>query len=98
MFRLPEITYPLAIDSIGKMLALGQEMTAHCRNLGCGHHSRINLVALGCRLGFDHGCGEQDLLPHFYCPKCRAAGRDDKRVGFIHHVLVAEHCAWPRQR
>jgi len=98
MSWLPEITYPLSIDTIGKMLALGHEMSAHCRNPGCGQHSRVNLVALGHRLGFEYSCAEKDLLPHFFCPKCRASGRDDKRVGFIHHVLVAEHSAWPREQ
>lgn len=97
-FRLPEITYPLAVDSIGKLLALGEEMSAHCRNPGCGQKSRVNLVALGHRLGFDHPCSEKDIAPHFFCPKCREAGRDDKRVGFIHHVLTREHSQWPRGR
>ncbi|RWH17207.1 hypothetical protein [Mesorhizobium sp.] len=98
MFRLPEITYPLTIDSIGNMLALGHEMTAHCLNIGCGQHSRVNLVALGHRIGFEHSCLEQDLRRHFYCPKCRAEGRDDKRVGFTHHTLTVEHSEWPRER
>lgn len=98
MFRLPEITYPLSIDTIGKMLALGEEMSVHCRNPGCARHSRVNLVALGHRIGFDHSCHARHLERHFFCPNCRAAGRDDKRVGFIHHTLTIEHSKWPRGR
>ncbi|MDX8468197.1 hypothetical protein RFM26_21085 [Mesorhizobium sp. VK23B] len=97
-FRLPEITFLLAINSIGKMLALGHEMSAHCRNPGCGQHSRVNLVALGRRLGFEHSCAEKDLQPHFFCQKCGDAGRDDERVGFIHHTMTLPFSAWPRER
>ncbi|MBZ9705407.1 hypothetical protein LB543_01515 [Mesorhizobium sp. ESP7-2] len=96
--KLPEITYPLKIDTIGKLLALGGEMSVHCRTTGCDHGSRLNLVALGRRIGFDHSSKAQDLAPYFYCPKCRAAGRDDKRIGFILRPLTSDHCEWPRER
>ncbi|MGX9147836.1 hypothetical protein [Mesorhizobium sp. 128a] len=98
MFKLPEITYPLAIDTIGKMLALGHEATIHCLNTGCHRESRLNLVALAHRIGLDHSCMVKDLQPSFYCPKCRAAGRDGKRIGLIHHTLSAPHSEWPRTR
>ena len=91
MFKLPEITYPLSIDTIGKMLAMGYEMSASCLNTGCNHSSRVNLVALGHKLGFDHSSMAADLAAHFFCPKCRASGRDDKRVGFM-------SCSEPRMR
>jgi len=54
MFRLPEVSYPLWIDTIGKMLALGHEAAIHCLPPGCGHAARLDLVALGHRLGFEH--------------------------------------------
>lgn len=96
-FRLPEITYPLTIDTIGKMLACGHEMSANCLVTGCNHSSRVNLVALGHRIGFDHSCMAKDLQRYFFCPKCRAAGREDKRVGFINIVLTDPHSKWPRE-
>jgi hypothetical protein len=98
MFKLPEITYPLSVDTIGKMLATGAEMSATCLTTGCNQSSRVNLVALGHRLGFDHSSMAKDLQPYFRCSKCRAAGRDDKRVGFIQHTLTHQHSLWPRER
>lgn len=97
-FKLPEITYPLSIDTIGKVLAMGGEMSIHCLTTGCNHRSRLNLVALGHRVGFDHSCLAQDLARYFYCPECRQAGRPDKRIGFIYHTLSADHCEWPYER
>ena len=98
MFRLPEISYPLSVDTIGKMLALGHEAVIHCLTTGCGHAARLDLVALGHRLGFEHSCLVRDIGRYFYCPKCRAAGRDDKRIGMTHLVLSRPHLAWPRER
>lgn len=83
--RLPAITYPLAINGIGILLATGHEITVHCSNNGCGHYGKVDLVALGEKLGLDHGTLEKDLKPHFYCLKCRAAGRPDRNIGFILH-------------
>lgn len=98
MFRLPEITYPLSIDTIGKMLATGHEATINCLTTGCRRSSRLNLVALGHRLGFEHSSLVQDIGPHFFCPACRDAGRDDKRIGVIYHSLTNPHSEWPRER
>ncbi|RWM19668.1 MAG: hypothetical protein EOR72_00250 [Mesorhizobium sp.] len=84
--KLPEITYPLAIDTIGKMLALGHGMSVHCSNPGCGRHSTVDMTELCRRLGVDHSCKAVDLAPHFRCTKCGEAGRDDKRIGFIQHT------------
>lgn len=98
MFKLPEITYPLSIDTIGKMLATGHEATIHCQTPGCRHESRLNLVALGHRIGFDHSCLVQDIGRYFSCQKCRAAGRDHKRIGMIVHPLTVDHSEWPRER
>ena len=97
MFKFPEITYPLTIDTIGKHLALGYELFVHCLSKDCGHHSRINLVALAGKLGMDHRCSADDLHPHFYCSKCRAAGRPDKNLQFQVSPLIDPHSAWPRE-
>ena len=90
ILQLPEITYPLAVDTIGKMLALGYGMSVHCRNPGCGQHSSIDMSDLCRRLGVDHSCMADDLAPHFHCTKCRDAGRDDKRIGFIQHTKTGQ--------
>ena len=50
MFRLPEITYPLSVDTIGKTLA-------------CGHRVRLNLVLLARRVGMEYGSGDVYLRP-----------------------------------
>lgn len=98
MYKYPEITYPLSIDTIGKMIVMGHEADIYCRTTGCNHSARLNLVKLGHRIGFDHSCLVQDLARYFYCPRCREAGRDDKRIGLTHHVLTDPHSAWPRER
>lgn len=98
MFRLPEITYPLSIDTVGKMLAMGHEMSVHCHTHGCGHDGRVNLTMLANRFGVDHPCLAADLAPHFHCGRCRAAGRPAKNISFIHHPLTLDHSAWPRER
>ena len=97
MFKLPELTYPLSIDTIGKMMAAGSELDIHCHTNGCGHSGRINLVMLSRRLGMDHGCLDADLRPFFYCPKCREAGRPDRNFSFISQALTDKVSAWPRK-
>lgn len=97
MFKLPELTYPLTIDTIGKMMAAGSELEVHCHTHGCGHSGRVNLVALSRRLGMDHRCLDAYLRPHFYCPKCRKAGRPDRNFSFIHRVLTDKVSEWPRE-
>lgn len=97
MFRIPEITYPLVINTIGKKLAMGEEVTVHCFTNLCNHSGRVNLVALGRRLGFDHGCLDADIRRVFYCPKCRKAGRPDRNFGFISSPLGAPHSDLPRK-
>lgn len=96
MFKLPEITYPLSVDTIGKALAMGTEITAHCESRDCSHRSRINLVALAGRLGMDHPIAAEALQRHFYCPRCREAGRPAKRISFSTHPLTAAHSSWPQ--
>lgn len=82
-FRLPKITYPLSVDTIGQMLALGYEMSVHCRNGLCNSMDEVNLVQLGKRIGMDHSVMRDDLWPYFSCSRCKAAGRPHKNVGFI---------------
>jgi hypothetical protein len=73
---IPEITYPLRIDTIGKQIALGYEVHASCEK--CHHNGRLNLVRLAYKLGFDHGCLAPAIRPHVVCRECGA-----KEMGFI---------------
>lgn len=93
--RLPTITFPYAVDTLGKKLALGAGMSVHCNTYLCLHWADINLVALARRIGMDHSSMADDLRPHFYCSKCRAAGRPDRNIGFIGHVLTLPHSKLP---
>lgn len=94
---LPDITYPLSVDTIGKMLALGQQVQVHCHAYGCGHSGRLNLVQLARKVGLDYPCMEGDLKKHVYCPRCREAGREQS-IGFICTPLDAPHSEWPLER
>ncbi len=97
MFCLPEITHPLSIDTIGKLLATGHEMVVYCHTPGCRHDGRLNMVTLARRLGMDHGCLDEDLRPYVYCPRCRAEGRPDNNFTF--RLCTAEpYSKWPRER
>lgn len=69
-FRLPEITYPLRIDTIGKVLATGHELYVSCHAVDCHNRSRVNMVRLGYRLGFDHSSLQADISPYFHCSRC----------------------------
>ncbi len=97
VFPLPEIVYPTDESTIGLMLARGSELSVHCNTNGCNHRGRVNLVALARKLGLDHPALDPDIRPYFYCPKCRAAGRPDRKFGFIQHVLTEPHSVWPRR-
>ena len=84
--KLPEIAYPLAIDTIGKMLALGHGVCVHCGNPGCGQFGRHDrAVSASRRRSLLHGSRSR---PAFPLQQIGEAGRDDKRIGFIHHVKI----------
>jgi hypothetical protein len=97
-FKLPEITYPLTIDTIGTTLAMGHEISVHCHSQGCGHTGRLNLVRLARRVGMDYSSDDVALREIVYCPHCREAGRDAKNIGFIHHSQTDPFSLWPRQK
>jgi hypothetical protein len=96
MFKLPEITYPLSIDTIGKMMAMGDELSFHCLHRDCRNYGRVNLVLFARKYGIDHSCLAADLAPLFHCPKCRREGRPDRNIGFINSPMTAPHSDWPR--
>jgi hypothetical protein len=45
-------------------------VTIYCEGRGCNHGSQLDLVALGERLGLDHGALRADLCRKFRCTKC----------------------------
>ncbi|CAM5659571.1 hypothetical protein MAUB1S_11489 [Mycolicibacterium aubagnense] len=103
-FQLPELTFPLVVDTIGKELALGQELHVRCSNNGCGRgEARLNLVALARCVdrpghpGLDHPSGRDNLLPHLFCPECRRNGRPDRNLNFT-LMNPGDFCAWPIER
>jgi len=71
-FKLPEITCPLSIGTIGMMLATGSELSIHCNRYDCHHWGYVNLVQLAKKLGMDHSCLDPDIRPYFHCSRCRA--------------------------
>jgi hypothetical protein len=89
MFRIPDITYPFVVGTIGDMIAAGEELSVHCQE--CNSTKRVNLVALSRRLGIGHTCLDPDLRPYFYCSECRAAGRRDRNFNFLHHACAVPH-------
>ncbi|MGE3305034.1 MAG: hypothetical protein AB7I52_03605 [Rhizobiaceae bacterium] len=99
-FKLPELTYPLKIDTIGKSLAFGEERSAHCRTYECGGNRtrRLNLVAIARRYGMDYPSGHDSLIRIVYCSECRAAGRPDRNIGFVRHQPTYPYSRWPFEK
>lgn len=96
-FKMPEITYPLSIDTIGKVIVTAHTVWVHCNTYQCNHRGRLNLVPLVYKLGADHSCMADDLRPHVFCPKCREAGKPDRNISFSIMPLTAPHSEWPKQ-
>lgn len=87
-FAIPEVTYPLRLDTVGMLLATGTEVTVECSDQRCRHPGRVNLVQLARRYGMGKRVLRSDLQRLFYCAPCRAAGRPDRNLAFIHHALT----------
>lgn len=70
--------YPYRLDTIGKLLDDGFELTAWCHRwvdgTVCRHHVKLDLEALCQRLGRNHGCMHWDIAPLLRCSKCGARG------------------------
>lgn len=80
---MTKLTYPLTVDTLGKVKALGGGISITC-NI-CHKYSLLDLDKLIEKLGEDHGCMDWDLRPLFHCQRCRAGGRNDKNFSFTHH-------------
>lgn len=79
---MTKITYPLVLDTIGKLKATGSGLSVHCSK--CNNNTRLDMDKLIERLGEDHSCMHDDLFPLFYCKRCRDARRPDKHISFTH--------------
>ena len=95
--KLPEITYPLSIDTIGMCIATGHEISMHC--MTCRRYVRLNLVTIAKRHGMDYPSLAPSLEKVVVCGACQEAGRDGRRVEFrMSPPTVADGIvAWPRQ-
>lgn len=82
---LPEITFPLTIDTVGKDLAAGNQAFVECATDGCRHRAWLDLEAIARLKGVDYPNGRDSLLKVVYCAECRAAGRDDRNLVFSLH-------------
>lgn len=58
--RIPELTYLLRMDTLGKKLATGEELWVHRYQYDCNNRARLNIVTLAKRLGTDHPCSHWD--------------------------------------
>ncbi len=76
-----DLSYPLVVDTLGKMRALGMSLSVSCYTYLCHKHTWLDMDGLIARLGEDHPGMHDDLLPHFFCSKCRSAGRIKSGAG-----------------
>lgn len=66
----------------------------YCDDPVCCHRAMLDTDDLIARLGENYGAMHGDLVHLFYCTKCRAAGRPDKRISFRTH----QDYDWIRQQ
>ena len=78
-----ETTYPFSLDTLGKIKQTGDTISLNCNV--CHKHTMLDTDRLIERFGPDHGCLDRDLRPHFYCQRCREAGRRERDFNFILH-------------
>lgn len=79
---------PCDIDTIGRLIEFNHRVALYCENyrggLSCGFVKWLDLEKLAERLGSDHGCLHDDLVPHLWCTKCGG-----KRVSIRMHPPAA---------
>ncbi|KRB23826.1 hypothetical protein ASD99_29515 [Mesorhizobium sp. Root695] len=51
-------------------------VTAHCRNVSCGHKQELDLLRLRDTLGADTPAMRDDLLPRMKCGECQSRNVD----------------------
>lgn len=93
---LPEITYPLTIDTIGKEIVLGRVIMLHCKT--CDHYGTVDLMTIARRHGADYPNGEHALRRVCSCARCLDAGRPAKNIGFTIHPRSEPDKRWAMPR
>lgn len=94
VFPLPVNAYPDRLDTIGKLVSRGYDVSAACHAHGCNRHARLNLIALAARFGPDAGLDV--IRPALYCADCREHGRPDRLIGFLIQPPTDAHSELPR--
>lgn len=63
-----------SVNTIGKLIDNGYKVALYCENprdgLTCNFVKWLDLVKLAAKLGRNHGCLHDDLVPHLFCTKC----------------------------
>jgi hypothetical protein len=62
----------LILDTIGALIDGNMVLRAYCNNPKCHHCVLLDLEALSTKLGRDHGCLHDQLVPKLYCSKCKS--------------------------
>ena len=61
-------------NTLGVLIDYGYEVALYCENLhdglNCDFVKMLDLEKLAAKLGRDHGCRHDDLVPHLWCTKC----------------------------
>lgn len=81
-----DLSYPLSIDTLGKVHALGMRLSVYCHNYLCHRHTWLDMEDMIARFGEDHSSMHDDLKPHFFCSQCRALGKPDRNIAFTLHI------------
>jgi hypothetical protein len=63
-----------------------ETIIVYCAHYGCGHSMVIDFGKTAAVIGWDHPVMAHNLLPYFFCTKCREDGRDGKKLRMIVHV------------
>ncbi len=78
--KVPEITYPLSLNTVGALLATGSGIIVYCDE--CGRYRNLNLVTLARRFGMGFNTMHDSLIRVIYCAECKDAGRPSKNLHF----------------
>jgi len=70
-----EVTYPLRIDTLGKLRATGGGLYAHCTALYAGHGAQLDLDMLIAQYGEDYRfVGDKRIAAACVCKRCGHKG------------------------
>lgn len=79
-----------SVNTIGKLIDNGYKVALYCENardgLTCNFVKWLDLEKMAAKLGRDHGCLRDDLVPHLFCTKC-----DGKKVSIRLHPPTLPH-------